>query len=128
MDLQSIVKGRIFEGTVTSLFERARYVTVPLGIENQFFDIDAFTVKEYLEQIPEPLRLLPDLLVYRREGDQMKVYLVEIKYRSDDTSQSLSSLMSSLEDQMDYWPDTLCVLELGREARGGTIIKNIFML
>jgi len=116
MNPQSIVKGRIFEGTVTSLFKRARYVTIPLGIENQFPDIDAFTVNQYLEQIPEQLRLLPDLLVYRETDEQVKVHMVEIKYLSEENTSSISSVMSSLEEQMGYWPETICILGFGRDS------------
>jgi hypothetical protein len=124
MEPQNIVKGRIFEGTVTALFRRARYVTVPLGVETLFPDIDAFTVKEHLDQLPEPLRLLPDLMVYRWDEGNVKVHFVEVKYRSSRSDRSMSHLISSLESQFHFWPDTLCIVGLGSESNGSDYHQN----
>jgi hypothetical protein len=112
MNPQNVLKGRVLEGLVTTLFKRAKYKVVPLGVENQFPDIDALTVAEYKDQLPEALRLLPDLMIYRWDDGAPKVSFIEVKYRTSLPDVGAASLRSSLLKQKKHWPETKCVLAL----------------
>jgi hypothetical protein len=43
MNPQNLLKGQVLEGLLSTLFKRANYKVVPLGVEHQFPDIDALT-------------------------------------------------------------------------------------
>jgi hypothetical protein len=110
MDAQNLLKGQVLEGLIETVFKRARYQVVPLGVEHQFPDIDALTFSEYQENLPEGLKMLPDFMVYRWSSDIPKVFFIEVKYRTRLTKQSVSDLIERLERQKDYWIDTYCIL------------------
>jgi hypothetical protein len=112
MNPQNVLKGRVLEGLITTLFKRAKYKVVPLGVENQFPDIDALTVAEYKAQLPEAPRMLPDLMIYRWDGGAPKVSFIEVKYRTSFPDKGAANLRSSLLKQKAHWPGTQCVLAL----------------
>ena len=74
LDPQNVLKGRVLEGLLATAFRRAKYTLVPLGVEHQFPDIDELTVRQHVSLLPVGLRRLPDLMVYRWEGDEPKVF------------------------------------------------------
>jgi hypothetical protein len=112
MNPQNLLKGQVLEGLLSTLFKRANYKVVPLGVEHQFPDIDALTVEEYKDQLPESLRMLPDLMVYRWDTGKPKVFFIEAKYRTELTQSNLSNLRKSLERQYKRWSEIYCVLAL----------------
>lgn len=116
IDPQNVLKGRMLEGLLATAFRRAKYTVVPLGVEHQFPDIDELTVRQHVSLLPVGLRRLPDLMVYRWEGDEPKVFFLEAKFRSRLTSQSVASLKNTLSQQAELWEDTYCVLALAEQA------------
>lgn len=112
MNPQNLLKGQVLEGLLSTLFKRANYKVVPIRVEHQFSDIDALTVEEYKDQLPESLRMLPDLMVYRWDMDKLKVFFIEAKYRTELTPSNLNSLRKTLEKQYKRWSETYCVLAL----------------
>ena len=127
LDPQNVLKGRVLEGLLATAFRRAKYTVVPLGVEHQFPDIDALTVSEHFNNLPEGLRLLPDLMVYRWESDNLKVFFVEAKFRTRLSNNSVQDLKKKLEKQAAHWQDTYCVLALAErptERTGGEYQQN----
>ncbi len=114
MKSQNLLKGQVLEQLISTLFKRAKYKVIPLGVEHQFPDIDALTVEEYREQLPKGLRLLPDLMVYRWETGKPKIFFIEIKFRTELTEYSLCKLREGLERQYQQWSDTFCILALAK--------------
>lgn len=112
MNPQNLLKGQLIEGLLCTLFKRANYKVIPLGIEHQFPDIDALAVEEYKDQLPESLRALPDLMIYRWDKGRPKIFFVEAKYRTELTEFSLFSLRENLNRQYKHWPETYCILAL----------------
>ena len=83
MEAQNLLKGQVLEGLIETIFKRARYQVVPLGVEHQFPDIDALTFDEYKEKLPEGLKMLPDFMVYRWSSGTPKVFFIEVKGVAD---------------------------------------------
>lgn len=110
MNPQNVLKGRVIEGLIATLFKRAKYKVVPLGVEHQFPDIDALTVAEYRDQLPEALRLLPDLMIYRWDSGAPKISFIEVKYRTSLTDTGVAQLYRTLEKQQNHWSETQCIL------------------
>lgn len=124
MKAQNLLKGQVLEGLIGTIFKRAKYKVVPLGVEHQFPDVDALTFDEYQESLPEGLRMLPDFMVYRWSSDVPKIFFIEVKYRTKLTSKSLSDLLDGLEKQKNYWADTYCILAVAEppsSSRSGKV-------
>lgn len=110
---ENVLKGKTLEGLLRLMFEAAQYEVRDFGVERQIPEVGRFSRTEY-QELPVELRRLPDLLVYRWENEQPKVFFLEAKYRRELTSQTVFNLKSKLIEQSRYWQDIHCVLALGR--------------
>lgn len=114
---QNVLKGKTLESVIITLFKRARFTVVPLGIEHLFPDIDALTLQEYKAVLPVGLRRLPDLMVYKLGDKGPNVQFVEVKFRSKLTPDTITKLKSALSAQFELWPEAICVLAIGEHPR-----------
>jgi hypothetical protein len=119
MNPQNLLKGRILEDLLSTLFKRAKYKVVSIGVEHQFPDVDALTFAEYKDKLPESLRRLPDLMVYRWDAGTPKIFFVEAKYRTELTSHNLQDLRTQLQSQRKHWANTYCVLAVANPPNQG---------
>jgi hypothetical protein len=109
MHFTNLVKAQITQGLVKTLFERAGYRVIRLGVEELFADVIYLDQEKYLAlDLPEPLRRLPDLLVADTESN--KTFLLEVKFRKDLTESSAQGLYDELKRQRLCWPTSHAVI------------------
>lgn len=102
---------------LATLFRRAYFTVIPLGVEHQFPDIDALSVEEYKSVLPEGLRRLPDLMIYKFDDQGPNVQFIEAKFRSSLSKEGIRSLKNTLTNQFETWPETTCILAIGEHPK-----------
>jgi len=102
---ESLLKGRITEDIISSMFDESGYVVYPF---ERFFT----GLKEGLNQrgvkneTAKRIASTPDLLIVDKEN--FSPYLLEVKFRSFE-SYNISSLLEEFEWYTTYWPDSFLV-------------------
>lgn len=109
MKISNVVKGQITQTLMKVLLERAGYRVARFGIEELFQEVVHLSPQQYQTLGLSPaLRLLPDLLV--TDLNIERAFLVEVKFRSSITRDSLQSLHAKLTEQSKFWPEMYTVL------------------
>lgn len=112
MDFRSTLTGAVAEAAIANLLHNAGYPVVRSSIESIFPQLPLLSRSDYAElEISPMLRQLPDLLVLPPEG---AAQLVEVKYRTSLTRETVNLLFDKVRRQQELHPQTHTIIIRGR--------------
>ncbi|MBI5708753.1 MAG: hypothetical protein HZC42_00360 [Candidatus Eisenbacteria bacterium] len=114
-EFDHVLKGHVAQAILHTALERVGYRVCRLGIEELLPELRSKAGDALRGGLPERLRFLPDFLVIDPETSE--AYLVEVKFRSRLSEESIRLLCQEVIQRRQFWPETATVLMIA-ESEG----------